>query len=306
MKTSGLAVPGVLIALACATPVIAQPVITSTEIAENVYVVHTVFPSAGFQMNSMLLRGTDGVVLVDTLNPGPYVPFHAVIHGLTGGDPVGTIVNTSWHFDHVGLNAMFVLQDGTGTIVGHRGMGEYMTEARCLEGGLICNPPAPAEAQPTLEVHGEQCFPFGTETILVKTLENAHSGADLFVYLKEANVVYTGDVYFGGMYPIIDRLSGGTVNGTLAAVNQILDLIDEDTIVVPSHGPVGNRESMIGFADMLKGARQQVRALIARGLTEEEVMAHASFAELDAEWGHGFIDGPTFRMILYRDLTSQK
>jgi hypothetical protein len=58
-------------------------------------------------------------------------------------------------------------------------------------------------------------------------------------------------------------------------------------------------------ADMLKDCRKQVRALIARGLSEEEVMTHPSFTELDEQWGHGFITGPAFRMIVYRDLAPE-
>jgi cyclase len=56
------------------------------------------------------------------------------------------------------------------------------------------------------------------------------------VYLKNANLVYTGDIYFGGMYPIIDRVGGGTVNGTLDALHQLLASIDDKTVVIPAHG----------------------------------------------------------------------
>jgi len=100
--------------------------------------------------------------------------------------------------------------------------------------------------------------------------------------------------------------SGGTVNGTLHALNQVLARIDEDTIVVPPHGVVGTRQSVVEFAEMLKTSRKLVRELIADGLTEQQVMFHPSFAALDAQWGNGFIPGPVFRLIVYRDLASSR
>jgi glyoxylase-like metal-dependent hydrolase (beta-lactamase superfamily II) len=167
-------------------------------------------------------------------------------------------------------------------------------------------PAFPAAAQPTQGVHGEKVLLRGNERITLKTVENAHSGADLVVYLERANIVYTGDIYFGGMYPIIDRNGGGSVNGMLHGLNQILARIDENTIVIPSHGALGNRQSVREFAEMLETYRERVRALIARGLNELQVMSDTSFAGLDAQWGNGFISGPVFRMILYRDLVSQR
>jgi glyoxylase-like metal-dependent hydrolase (beta-lactamase superfamily II) len=166
-------------------------------------------------------------------------------------------------------------------------------------------PAFPETSQPTQGVHGEMTLLRGNERITLKTVENAHSGADLVVYLEQANVVYTGDVYFGGMYPIIDRNGGGTVNGMLHALNQILARVDNSTVIIPSHGVLGNRQAMLEFAEMLKTCRNSVRALIAKGSSESEVMSDPSFAALDAQWGNGFISGPLFRMILYRDLVSQ-
>ena len=259
-----------------------------------------------FRMNNLLLVHPDGVILVDTLIPGLYPLFAYEIHTLTAGEPVDTLINTSWHFDHVGLNAEFRVLDGTSSIIAHTRAGDYMVELNCIEEIGMCMPPLPQEALPTEGIRGVVRFVSGNETITLKTVENAHSGADLVVYMEEANIVHTGDIYFGGMYPIIDLAGGGTVNGMLHGLNQILARIDADTIVVPSHGVVGSRQSVLEFAEMLKNTRKLVRKLIAEGLTELEVMFHPSFAALDAEWGNGFIPGPVFRLIVYRDLSSHR
>jgi glyoxylase-like metal-dependent hydrolase (beta-lactamase superfamily II) len=289
---------------------VAQPIITSVPISssDGVYLVETILPSleGEFTMNNLLLVRPGSVVLVDTVPPGLYPFFAAEIHTWTGGEPVSTLINTSWHFDHVGLNADFRIIEGTSTIIAHARAGDYMAELNCIEDIGLCMPPMPEEAQPTHGIHGVVTLLPENGGITLKTAENAHSGADLVVYLEEANVVYTGDVYFGGMYPIIDRTGGGSVNGTLHALNQVLARIDEDTIVVPPHGVVGTRQSVVEFAEMLKTSRKLVRKLIAEGLTEQQVMFHPSFAALDAQWGNGFIPGPVFRLIVYRDLASSR
>ena len=288
----------------------AQPIITTVPISssDGVYLVETVLPSpeGEFRMNNLLLVRPGSMVLLDTVPPGLYPFFAPEIHAWTAGEPVSTLINTSWHFDHVGLNADFRVFDGTSTIIAHARAGDYMAQPNCIEDIGLCMPPMPEEAQPTHGIHGVVTLLPENGGITLKTVENAHSGADLVVYLEEANVVYTGDVYFGGMYPIIDRTGGGTVNGMLHALNQVLARIDEDTIVVPSHGVVGSRQSVAEFAEMLKTSRKLVRKLIASGLTELQVMFHPSFAALDAQWGNGFIPGPVFRLIVYRDLESRR
>jgi glyoxylase-like metal-dependent hydrolase (beta-lactamase superfamily II) len=308
MKTYKVAVLALLLTVASTfvPTAAAQPIITSWPISssDGVYLVETVLeiPAGQFTMNNLLLVRPDSVVLVDTLSPGLYPLFANEIHAWTAGEPVSTLINTSWHFDHVSLNADFRVFDGTSTIIAHWRAGDYMTRLNCVEDIGLCMPPLPEEAQPTQGVRGVVTLLPENERVTLKTVENAHSGADLVVYLLQANVVYTGDVYFGGMYPIIDRTGGGTVNGMLRALNQILARVNEDTIVVPSHGVLGNRQSVIEFRKMLKMSRKRIRKLIAEGLTEEQVMFHPSFAALDEQWGQGFVPGPAFRLMVYRDL----
>jgi glyoxylase-like metal-dependent hydrolase (beta-lactamase superfamily II) len=298
--------------LAVSPSAVAQPQITTTTLADGVYVVHTNAPipmpgGEPFNMNDLLLVGPETALLVDTLFPGPYPRFINVVHGLTGGLPVDTLINTHWHFDHVGLNREFRLAERTGNVIAHLAAGELMARYPCANDvpGTCWTPFTDPAYQPTLGLDGQMIQAVGDEQVVLKTFEHAHSGADLMVFLRHANVVATGDIYFGGMYPIIDRAGGGTINGMIAALQHLLAQIDENTVVVPSHGTVGNRESVEEFVDMLKTSRMIVRWLMAWHLTEEQIMAHPWFAALDAKWGKGFISGPLFRRILYRDMAPE-
>ena len=304
MKTTKLYTSALLlgVGLACAPPALAQHAVTP--LRGGAYLLQTTVP--GMAVNDLLLVRPDSVVLVDTTIPGFYDSLSAVIHGVTAGRSVDTLISTHWHGDHIGLNADFRVREGTDTIIAHWRTGGFMAQPQFVEDLGMYLPAAPPEAQPTEVVHGEKRLPLSGETMTFKTVENAHSASDLVVYLERANVVYTGDLYFGGMYPVIDRTIGGTVNGMLHALRQMLARIDHQTIVVPSHGPPGNRESVLEFTQMLETCRDRIRALIAMGLTEEQAVAAQPLADLNATWGMGMIPGDLFTLIVYRDLAPQR
>lgn len=319
MKKSNAATCALLFAIGLASPQPAAAQFSVQPIAGGIYVVK--FTTPAFNMNNLVVVDPAGVVLVDTLPTlatltppfALYFPLSGIIASVTQGRPVDTIINTSWHFDHVGLNDIFRTLGGTQQIIAHWRVSGYLDEEHCnpdIPPPGDCTPAYLApESQPTFGVRGEARFELGDETIILKNVENAHSGADLFVYLEKANILYTGDVYFGGIYPIIDRVGGGTLNGTLAALRQILARIDDDTIVVPSHGTLGFRSDVVEFLEMLEWYRWEIRQLIARGYTEAQVMNDPRFAALDQKWANPLvshiIEGPLFRRILYRELAPQ-
>jgi glyoxylase-like metal-dependent hydrolase (beta-lactamase superfamily II) len=314
MKKSIVAICALLLAIGMASPQPAAAQFSVQPIAGGVYIVK--FTNPAFNMNNLLVVDPAGVVLVDTLPTMPnldppykmFYPFSATIHKVIGMRPVDTIINTHWHYDHVGLNDRFRLWEGTQAILAHWRVGAYLVEQHCMPDmpAPNCMPYYPQpESQPTVGIRGEKRLNLQNETLILKDVENAHSGADLFVYLENANILYTGDIYFGGIYPIIDRAGGGTLNGTLAALRHVLARIDDRTIVVPPHGAVGNRASVEKFVEMLENNRWQIRQLIARGATEEEVMNDPYLAAMDKDWESPFINGPTFRKVLYRDLAPQ-
>ena len=272
--------------------------------SQGLYVIQTIMP--GMAINNLLVVRPDRVVLVDTTVPIPgfYASFRAAIDLPTQGRPVGNLITTHWHGDHTGLNGDFRVNEGT-QIIGHWRTAAFMAEDRYIEDLGMFIPAAPPEAWPTEAIRGEKTLPLSGETILLKTVENAHSASDLVVYLAQANVVYTGDLYFGEMFPVIDRSSGGTVNGMLHACRQLLARINDQTLVVPSHGPLGNRQSVLDFTAMLETSRARIRALLDLGMTEQEVLAANPLADLDARWGHGFLPTPVFTLIVYRDLAPQ-
>jgi len=128
----------------------------------------------------------------------------------------------------------------------------------------------------------------------------SHTDGDLSVYFQKANVLATGDTWWNGIYPFIDYVAGGSIDGMIKAANWNIEKSGPETIVVPGHGPAGSRQELIAFRDMLVTIRTRVAALKAEGKSLEETVAARPTAEFDAKWGGGVINPALFTQLIYR------
>ena len=83
---------------------------------------------------------------------------------------------------------------------------------------------------------------------MLKHPANAHTGGDTYVYFADANVLSTGDTFVNGRYPNIDWLNGGSIKGMIAASDAYLALVNDDTEIVPGHGPLGSKAALTDTA----------------------------------------------------------
>lgn len=139
----------------------------------------------------------------------------------------------------------------------------------------------------------------GSQTLELVTQEPAHTDGDVAVWLPSANVLVMGDLMTNGTYPIIDESSSGSLCGMIQAVERLLQFVNDETVVVPGHGPLGNRDALLGFRNMLRTIEVRIKALIASGSSVTEILAAAPTADFDPVWGRGYVTGEIFvRMIL--------
>jgi glyoxylase-like metal-dependent hydrolase (beta-lactamase superfamily II) len=108
-----------------------------------------------------------------------------------------------------------------------------------------------------------------------------------------------GDIFFNGFYPFIDSGTGGNITGMIAAADTILPLADNDTKLVPGHGPLGNKADLAKFRDMLVVARDRVQKLKSAGKSAQEAAASKPLADLDVAWGHGMLNSDAFVQVVY-------
>jgi glyoxylase-like metal-dependent hydrolase (beta-lactamase superfamily II) len=211
------------------------------------------------------------------------------------------VVNTHWHFDHVGGNERFA---GSGSlIVAHEKVRERMAAGQLIGIIDVEVPPSPAAALPVLTYEEGLTLHLGGEEVALLHPARSHTDGDTIVHFRRANVIHTGDLVFSGGYPFIDLSSGGSIEGLIAALEAVFELSDESTTIVPGHGPLMGREDLGAYVAMLRAARDAVAAEIATGKNLEGVLAARPTAALDERWGKTMFPPATFTEIVYRSLT---
>ena len=92
------------------------------------------------------------------------------------------------------------------------------------------------------------------------------------------------------------------VAGAIRLANESLARVTKTTIVVPGHGPVGDRAQLVEFRDMLVAVRANVSRLKQQGKSLDEVLAAKPTAAFDAKWGGFVIDPAFFTRLVYASL----
>jgi glyoxylase-like metal-dependent hydrolase (beta-lactamase superfamily II) len=116
------------------------------------------------------------------------------------------------------------------------------------------------------------------------------------------NVIHTGDIVFYCGFPFIDVNHGGTIDGVIAAVEAILGMCDEQTRIVPGHGPLTTAEGLRSYRDMLRAYRDVVAKEAAAGKDLEAIRSDGATDELDERWGKVFFPPEAFTEMVLRTL----
>ncbi len=139
------------------------------------------------------------------------------------------------------------------------------------------------------------------DTIDVMFVGGGHTDGDSVVFWREDNVVHMGDLYFKiPGYPFIDTASGGNVLHAMTSLDAVIRLIDDETKVIPGHGPMSNKAELVAYRAMIGDAVDRIRALRDGGSTLEETVAAKPLADFDR--GEGFIGPDQFVTAVYESL----
>jgi glyoxylase-like metal-dependent hydrolase (beta-lactamase superfamily II) len=163
--------------------------------------------------------------------------------------------------------------------------------------------PSPAAGVPTVLVKSLRTQRFGGETIIVRGFGPGHTDTDIIVYFKKADVMALGDIFWNGVYPFIDNSTGGSIDGAIRLASAALDNVTDKTIIVPGHGPVGDRAQLVAFRDMLVTIRGNVsRMKRQQGMSLEQVIEAKPTSAFDEKWGGYVIDPDFFTRLVYAGL----
>jgi glyoxylase-like metal-dependent hydrolase (beta-lactamase superfamily II) len=112
-------------------------------------------------------------------------------------------------------------------------------------------------------------------------------------------VIAVADTFWNGEYPFIDYSTGASIDGLIRAAEANVTNTNDETIVIPGHGPIGNKSELIEFRDMLVATREKVANLKKQGKSLDEAVAAKPTADYDAKWGGFIIDGNFFTRLVY-------
>ena len=145
-------------------------------------------------------------------------------------------------------------------------------------------------------------FHINGETIELLHVGPAHTDGDTAVIFRGVNAVHLGDVFNNAGYPFIDADNGGDLAGMIAFCQAVHDAIDDDTKVIPGHGPVTDRAKLARYIEVLTIIQGRVQALIDDGKSLEEIMAVKPTADFDTEFQANAMMLPSFLSRVYASL----
>ena len=254
--------------------------LTTVPVAGQVHMVQR--PGGGGNVG--VFAGPDGVLLVDSLFAPLAERLVAAVRRVSSG-AIRFLINTHVHLDHIGGNEPLAGRDVL--IFAHDNVRVRALERlRFPRRGGSFAPQPPAGARPVVTYNDAASFHFNGEEVRAFLAPAAHTDGDTFVHFPDSDVLHLGDVFRTTSYPIVDVYNGGTVAGTIEALETAIAMAGPGTRVIPGHGlQVVGRDALVEFLDMTVDIRDQVRALISEGRTLEEVMAAEPTAAYDARWG---------------------
>jgi len=241
--------------------------------------------------------GEDGVFMIDDQFAPLSEKILASIKTLSE-KPVKYLVNTHHHGDHTGGNSNFEKQ---GTLIfAHENVRKRLKEdeKNTDQSGL-----------PIITFDNKMKLHLNGDDIMAVHVHNAHTDGDALIYFPKSNVLHTGDTFFNGMFPYIDLKSGGSVAGDIEAAKTGLMLINENTKIIPGHGPMASFADYEKYLKMLEGIHANVKDAIAQGKSREQILADESLTHdfiTDAAAEKAFINGPKIRGTYYDSLKSEK
>jgi glyoxylase-like metal-dependent hydrolase (beta-lactamase superfamily II) len=242
---------------------------------------HVLFGVGG---NIAVSIGEDGTLLVDDQFPQMMDRIDEALAAL-GSDGIDFTINTHWHFDHAEGN---IALGPRGTwLVSQANSRAMMAEPHVvnLVSLKYLQEPYPMDARPVITYDDRMQFHFNGEQVDLLHFGPAHTTGDTAVIFRNRNAVHLGDVFNNSGYPFIDADNGGSIDGVIEFCSRVRDEINEDSIVIPGHGPIADYQTLVDYIDMLTVVRDRISGMLKEGKSLVEVVAARPTAEFDERYG---------------------
>jgi len=271
--------------------------------------------------NAAVSIGNDGVLVVDTMVEPLAGRFLAEVKKLAGDKPIRYVINTHFHADHTGGNAV-VTKAGQSIVAGN--FAAQVGQDAANQANVIAHentqirmmsdlkPPPPFIAMPTDTFFTEsKDLYFNGEAVQILHQPAAHTDGDVIVHFRKSDVLATGDVYINTTFPIVQAGQGGSFQGVIDALNRIIDITvpaekqEAGTYVIPGHGRLADEADVVEYRDMNTIIRDRFLDAIKKGMTLEQIKAARLLRDYEGRYGatSGFWTTDNFIEAVYRSLS---
>lgn len=264
--------------------------VTSSPVAGNVHML------VGAGGNIGVSVGPDGLLIVDDQFEPLAPKIHKALDKLSKAR-IAYVLNTHWHGDHTGGNAIFGRE---GRIVAHREVRTRLVAGQDM-GPMGVVAPAKKEALPVITYDTGMSLYFNGEEIRLTHLPAGHTDGDTVVHFTGSNVLHTGDQFVVDAFPFIDMGSGGSLDGYVRNVEKLLQSLPADVKIIPGHGPLTDKAGLERFVAALRESVSLVRTKKEAGKTLEQVKAEGVPEHLKP-FGAGFIKADMWLETVYGSL----
>lgn len=273
----------------------AEPVVEVLQVRDNIYML------VGQGGNITMQVGDNGILIVDTQFARMSDAIVAAIREISD-QPIRYIVNTHYHGDHIGGNGRLRLvgdtviggnmpgavpyaEGGGAQVISHENVLLRLTGAI---GGQGVEP----ELWPTNTFfNDEKQMHLNGEGIRIIHQPNAHTDGDVVVFFRRSDVIAAGDFFRTTGWPRIDLAGGGSYQGTIDALNNLVDLMipvygqDGGTLVIPGHGRLSGIGDVLDFREMTIVIGDRIRHMIDEGMSLEQVIAARPAMDYEPVYG---------------------
>ena len=267
--------------------------IKATKVAGNVYMLEGSCGNIGVSV------GADGILIVDDQFAPLADKIKAALKTL-GEGKLKFVLNTHWHGDHTGGNQVF---GPDAPIIAHDNVRKRLSTEQKSEFFKQTTPASPKEALPVITFDQSLSVHFNGEEIRVIHFPQGHTDGDSVIFFTTSNVVHMGDDFFQNRFPFVDLESGGSVQGLIKNIGEIIGKLPADVKLIPGHGPLSTVDDLKRYHQMLQVTSEIVRKKIAAKKTLEQIKKEGLPKEWDS-WGTGFIKTDLWIEILYRSYSN--
>ena len=257
--------------------------VTAEKLSDHVYVL---FGQGG---NIAASVGDDGIYIIDDQFAKLSDDIKKTISDLKPGS-AEFVINTHHHGDHTGGNENFAKAGAH--VIAHDNVHKRLEEKHGANSDYL----------PRISFGHDLKLHFNNEHAHVVHYAHAHTDGDSVIFFNNDNIVHMGDIYFNfGSLPFVDVDSGGSVDGILAAVNDVINQIDDNTKVIPGHGKVSDRSGLIAYGKLVQNAKDVMLKAMQNNASLEQVLKADPLAELNLEYA-GWLPKEKVTTLFYRSL----